>query len=110
MAKSKISTKHRQICEELGWSLRLSEDVELSQYSPAGEDFSFCVSIENFVEEVVEYAANFDIDYHIETWLEAKSNGVRGVPSARVLVEDAYAIDEMLCCLATALSQDRHSR
>lgn len=103
MKKSKISTKHMEICEACGWSLLMSEDVELCQYSPAGEDFSFCVSIENFVEDVAEYAANFDIDDHIEMWLEAKRNGTRGVPSALVLVDDAYAIDEMLRELASAL-------
>jgi hypothetical protein len=102
--RAKLTTKHMEICEALGWALHLSEDVGLGQYSPAGEDFIFYVSIENFVDDVAKYAANFDVDDHIEMWLEAKRNGVSGVPSARVLVEDAYAIDEMLHELASALA------
>lgn len=55
---------------------------------------------------VKEYAANFDIDEHIELWIEAKRNGVKGVPSARELVYDAEAICKMLQELAAALAKE----
>lgn len=96
-------------CEELDWVVHEYDDgsVELERYSPAGEDYIFSVrpSDSTFVEEVAAYAANFDPDEHIEMWIEAKHNGVAGVPNARELVHDAEAIDEMLQELAIELVQ-----
>lgn len=92
--------------EALGWSVEDDGNtVSFYQYSPAGEDFSFTVGKENIIEEVREYAADFDIDEHIEMWIEEKRNGVSGVPSARELVHDAEDIDGMLQELAAALSE-----
>lgn len=81
-----LNDKITEICERLDWSIYLdaNEDVELRK----------------------EYAANFDIDEHIELWIEAKRNGVKGVPSARELVYDAEAICKMLQELAAALAKE----
>lgn len=100
-----MNEKYRDICEELGWYWLNSGDgyIELEKHSPAGEDFSFTVSEENFVENVKDYAAHFDQDEHIEMWISARRSGTRGVPSTRELVEDAAAIDAMLKELAEAL-------
>lgn len=44
---------------------------------------------------------NFDVDEHVEMWLEAKFNGsVDGIPSARVLVEESERIEKDLGELA----------
>lgn len=40
-------------------------------------------------------------------WIEARHNGVQGVPNTRTLVEDAEAIQDMLDELAEALSAVR---
>lgn len=79
-----LNDKTTEICERLDWSIYLdaNEDVELRKESPAGEDFS------------------------IELWIEAKRNGVKGVPSARELVYDAEAICKMLQELAAALAKE----
>jgi len=73
---------------------------EISKYSPAGEDFSFAVCHNNDVslaiQEIKDYANSFDIDEHIEMWIEARQNGVSGVPSTSELCEDAKDIQEML--------------
>lgn len=101
-------------CEELGWEVSVDDDtgdVELGQYSPAGEDFSFCVSgedydsSEDFARSVWRCAEEFDADEHIEFWIKAKAEGVSSVPKVRVLVEDADAIDRMLTDLADALME-----
>ena len=96
---------YREICEEQGWGVFEDDDgvVELEKYSPAGEDFSFTARADHFVEDAKEYAASFDQEEHIEMWIEAKRNGVRGVPFVKELVRDAEAINEMLRELATAL-------
>lgn len=99
---------HRLIdkCEELDWSVNCYDEyVEISQQSPAGEDFSFTVDEKDFVENVKQYAADFNPDEHIAMWIEAKGFGTSGVPSARELVHDAEAIDEMLQNLAIALCE-----
>lgn len=96
---------YREVCENLNWSVTVCEDgtVELETTSPAGEDLIVTVEAENFVDNVKAYAASFDKDEHIEMWIEARRSGTRGVPSARELVEDAQAIDDMLRELACAL-------
>ena len=101
-----MNEKHRDVCEALGW--KVYEDggkVELEQSSPAGEDFVFYVESSDFVNEVKTYALEFDAEEHIEMWVEAKKNDVRGVPSIRRLVEDADDIQKMLNALAIALTE-----
>lgn len=99
--KSKI----RKIAESLEWYVREYDDgtTEFEKYSPAGEDFIFTVNTENAESEIRDCYDDFDVDEHIEMWVEAKKNGVVGVPSVRRLVEDAEAIAEMLKELARAV-------
>jgi hypothetical protein len=95
------------VCENRDWTITDTGDgrLELGKYSPAGEDFSFIVDKEDFIESVKEYAASFDIDEHIEMWIRARKSGVGGVPSTRELVKDAEDIDKMLRDLAAGLWQ-----
>ena len=97
--------KIRDIAEKLDWTVTEYEDgtAEFSQFSPAGEDFSFTVRIDNAAKEIYDYYDDFDVDDHIEMWVKAKENGVAGVPSIRRLVEDAEDISEMLKTLAGAV-------
>lgn len=79
--------------DEIGWDLR--------KFSPAGEDFGFSICHNNDVataiKEISSYAEDgFDIDEHIEMWIEARRNGVRDVPGTRELVKDAEDIQKML--------------
>lgn len=96
---------YRDICEKLDWRVTDTGDgnIELEKYSPAGEDFCITVGEEGFVDNVKAYAASFDQEEHIEMWIEARKNKVRGVPSIKELVEDAQAIDDMLRELSSAL-------
>lgn len=102
--QAKKIKKYIEKAEALGWNVKIfEEEVEFSKFSPAGEDFSFTVSKNNISEEVYEYYENFDVDEHIELWIEAKRTGVRDVPSIKVLCEDAEEIDNMLHLLAEEL-------
>lgn len=101
-----LDKKYVDACEMLDWSIHDYSDgtVDLRKQSPAGEDFSFRVDIENFLDEVKEYAAYFDVDEHIEFWIGFR--GQNGVPCrVRELVEDAEAIDAMVTELARALQK-----
>lgn len=92
-----MTEQHIAVCEALDW--RVHDDpeedyVELEKYSPAGEDFIFGVQKGNFVKNVREYADGFDVDEHVELWIEGR--GKNGVPAtARELVEDAEAIRDI---------------
>ena len=88
-----MTEQHIAICEALDW--RVHDDPE--------EDFIFGVQKGNFIKNVREYADDFDVDEHVELWIEGR--GKRGVPAtARELVEDAEAIRDMLNELAVALT------
>lgn len=98
-----------EIAEILDWKVNIdieSDYIEFSQYSPAGEDFSFTINTvnpEKIIEGVIRYADDFDIDEHIEMWIEARKNDVSGIPSTRELVYDAEEISKMLDTLAERL-------
>ena len=100
-----MNKKQRRICEQLGWCLtEYKNEVELSQYSPAGEDFSFTADKKNFAQSVKEYADDFDADEHAEIWV-TNMHTVRGVPqSIRTLIDDADAIKEMLTELSVQIN------
>ena len=95
--------------EELGWCVREDHDEwEFGQYSPAGEDFNFCVctsdvnSPEDLVREIRFYANDFDAEEHAKMWIEAQGH-VSGVPDIKTLVKDADDIALMLNKLASAM-------
>ncbi|GHU55190.1 hypothetical protein AGMMS49975_16660 [Clostridia bacterium] len=103
--------KYGIICEDNGWEVHEEEaTVELGKQSPAGEDFWFTADKENFVDSVKQYAADFNIDEHIEMWIEARNSGVSGVPSTRELVKDAEDIDKMLQELAAVLAREEEKQ
>lgn len=106
-----LEQRYIDILEENDWNVSsYTEDrrVEIGKYSPAEEDFSIIVDVENFPESVREYANNFDADEHAEMWIEARGR-VNGVPnSIRELIEDAEAIKEMLNELADALEMENN--
>ena len=106
--------KLKEIIEKLGWKI---DDIsfgdgevgwDLQQYSPAGEDFYFSIchnnDVKKAISEISEYAENFDEEEHIEMWIEAKHHhNVRDIPSAKVLVQDAEDIANMLMELSNYL-------
>ncbi len=103
--------------EELGWWWKAwieeNQDnrmyVEIGRCSPAREDFSMIIDFDeenqcnSFLNSLESYYEDFDIDEHIEMWVEAKRNGVSGVPSIRELVKDAEEIDAMILKLSQTL-------
>ena len=105
--------------EELGWwsSAWIEESqnnrtyVEMGQHSPAGEDFSMISDFDaedqcsSFRDSLESYYEDFDIDEHVEMWVEARRNGISGVPSIRELVKDAEEIDAMILKLSQTLRE-----
>ena len=98
-----MDQKYVDVCEQLDWVVRdYGKEVELESDSPAGENLIVPVGADNFVQNVRDYAASFDVDEHVEMWVG--SRGQRGVPDTiRELLDDAEDIKKMLDELATAL-------
>ena len=109
----------------LGWGYsetNYSNDevgYEFENWSPAGEDLILDACCgkkdlsddekgKNLIEDIVNYCDSFDVDEHVEMWLGARDS-VRGVPqSARALVDDADAINDMYQEIVKALRSLNH--
>lgn len=83
-------------------------EIEIENWSPAGENIietiRFDGTPEGLLQSLKENAESFDVDDHVEMWIEGR--GKNGVPdTARELVEDAEAIQEMLDDLYNAVSE-----
>lgn len=77
--------------------------IEFHQYTNAGEDFSFDIegkTKEEIAKGIKDYYEDFDPEEHVKDWIEAKENGVKGVPSIFALVEDSKDLDKDLEDLA----------
>lgn len=88
--KVKGLTFHTQEDRQTG-KLEYYADFDFG-YSPAGEDLGentifFNGTLKDLQEQLDNYT--LDVDEYVEMWLEAKRNGVSGVPSASELVRDA---------------------
>lgn len=91
-----------KICEECGWSVnRSGTEIELTKYSPAGEDLYIVIDAnDDLVQQIQDQAYDFDVDEHVKMWITSSCGGV---PSVRVLLEDAEWIENDLQNLARAL-------
>lgn len=102
-----VRVRYLSICDDLGWSVLVNYrdgTVELSQYSPADEDFTFTVNADGFVDNVKAFAASFNPDEHVKKWVNALCMHDPNYSPSAELVEGAKAVDKMLKELAGALS------
>lgn len=80
--------------EKYGFNVRKEEDgYELQQYTPAGEDWYLYF---RKLEEIKTYAEYFDPEEEFTMWVEAKQNGMKGVPSIPELWKDQLWKQELL--------------
>lgn len=105
----KLSKKIRKVLEELNWCILgdgKGTEIEIENCSPAGEDLIEQIDLTKPIKEQVwEIYNDFDEDEHVEMWVEARRNGVNGVPSIRELVQDADEIKRMYEELAIRISE-----
>ena len=109
-----MDSEIRKLCdiaEELGWGIYEDDDsIEFSFRPISSEDFSFTVNniecIGDAAREIYDYWQDFDPDEHTAMWVEAKQNGVRGVPSIRQILEGADEIDAKLKELSERISDE----
>lgn len=92
-------TNIRRILENNGFSItKINGGYELSQYTPAGEDWSITV---NHLKDIKDY--EFDAEEEFAMWMEARHNGFSGVPSPHELWEDQLWKQELLDKIATEI-------
>lgn len=107
--------------EELGWWWNAWIEkgqnnrtyLEMGKHSPAGEDFSMIIDFEpenqaeTLLENMWEYAYDFDVDDHVMMWAPKRGEG--GCPfTIKELVEDAEAIVDMIKELYEELDKVMH--
>ena len=99
--QKELENKVIETCEDLGWWVNECGDyLEIGQASPLGEDFFFTIAKNDIIQDIKEYASDFDADEHAEN-----ISRMRGAPkSIRALLADADEIQEMLYELADAVA------
>jgi hypothetical protein len=72
------------IAEGLDWSVNVDDnELTFSKYSPAGQDFNFCItanSLEEVKDKIKEYCENFDVSEEAYAWLDESGHGTNGAP------------------------------
>ena len=103
--------KYLKVIESLDWKVNIEEQdgrryAEFENWSPAGEDIIFSVWFDeddDLPDAVWDYYTDFDPEEHAGELYEAGKHGFSGVPSLRILLDDADEISDMLEHLARAL-------
>lgn len=111
-----LSRKYIEVFDNLGWKADNYEHwgskdfrVELEKWSPLGEDIVLDVRAKNLVDEIAEYADNFDPEEHAAELIAHRSTN--GIPSSiEALLDDAYKIYDMLQELKEALQKADEER
>lgn len=93
-----LHKKVKHVLESRGWCFtETPASLEIAKHSPAGEDFTFTVdnSPSTLIGQIVKYVDEFDAEGHATFWV-TEGSGMSGVPSLRVLLQDADDIQSML--------------
>lgn len=105
-----------EIAKENGWSVSIiSNDndnftYEFSQYSPAGQDFSFCADMEDnniytLIDNILAQYHDYDCSEEAYVWLDDTGHGINGAPyDMKDVYEDMEACQQMMIDLYHALS------
>lgn len=110
-----IENKIRNASESLGWSLNTYQSstnqhsFEFSQFSPAGQDFSFEITMEDekaesFIKSLRDYYEGFDVDYETYLWIGSDGHGKNGAPYyMKDILVDMESVEDMIQKLFQAL-------
>lgn len=109
-----------KVAEDNGWRVDTEEqsngNVELTfyQYSPAGQDFSFYITLDkddgirDCTQAVYEYYEAYEPEAEAMLWLDSDGHGKNGAPyHMRDLLEDMEACETMLEDLSIALANHK---
>lgn len=104
--------------EANGWSVdtktnheRQKTEFTFSKYTPAGQDFSFSVTMQNddldsLIGNIKEYYDNFDVDSEAYLWLDETGHGKNGAPyRMKDVVKDMEEAEKMIDRLLDAIME-----
>lgn len=86
-------------------------EFEFSQYTPAGQDFNFCVEMkdddpDSLLDDIEQYYEAFDPDYEASLWIGDDGHGEKGAPyHIKDIVSDMESAEEMIDTLHQALKK-----
>mgnify|MGYP004499967607 FL=1 len=107
-----------EIAEENGWKVDVESNdgynfsYEFSQGSPAGQDFSFEVEMEDnnvytLLNDIKNYYDRYDCSYEAYLWLDNTGHGTNGAPfNMKDVYEDMESCEEMIFELWKLLSEE----
>ena len=83
-----MNKKFRRAIEDLGWVVRSDTWITTDTSVCGREIYIECDEPSELKEEIRRRYENFDVDEEAEMYIEAKHNGLKGVPSISTLVYD----------------------
>lgn len=103
--EQKFKEKIIEIAEGKGWSTHIyefgnEEQISFQRYSPAGQDFSFCVctngnSSASLLKKIADYYEDFDPDSEAMLWCDERGHGKNGTPKRlKDIIIDFEKIEE----------------
>lgn len=87
--RARIHEQIEKVIENIDWNVYIDDiydNAEFSTYTPAGQDFNFCVKVyesdtlEDVADRIKEYANDFDVDYETYLWIGDDGHGKNGAP------------------------------
>ena len=108
--ETNIYERIEEIIDATLWSVYIDEDnhdVEFSTYTPAGQDFSFSIEVDedndlsDIADKINEYADDFDVDYEASLWIGNDGHGKNCAPyHIKDIVKDMENAKKMMRKLA----------
>lgn len=102
----KTIKKITQIAENLGWKVDVDKsDITFSQYTTAGQNFSFFVNKnKDIAEQVLDYYEGFDPSEEAILWCDSSGHGKNGAPyQLKDIIADMEEAEEMVGTLYEAI-------
>ncbi len=78
----------KKVIEDLGWAVESDTCICTTTDVCGREIYIECDKKGKLKNTIKNYANNYDVDDEVTLYLEAKSNGLNGVPRASILVQD----------------------
>lgn len=93
-----------EVIKKYGFNIEQTGDGwELQQHTPAGEDW---IIILDKLRDIVSFAEDFDPEEEFVMWIEAKRNGVKGVPGPMELWKDQLWKQKTLNKIASKIEKE----
>ena len=93
----------KEVLEQLGWTIQSNNCIE-AWTDTAGQDLVIeWAEPQTLLEAVYQEYQTYDIDEQVRLYLNAKASGLKGVPSADILVKDCQEAYEKFKTLYEAL-------